>query len=163
MTIGIETKRHLEELHENIADAMKKLNVKKETDLCYYLPGKNGKLHHLAFLKLKKSAPTELLQLIKEHVLMRDRPEPLSSLPKSQTQTKKVVEVQFRQRQINRILKVLKNAGEEDLIPLFTSHLTLEQAQKLMIDMVRSKKANHSLWQTYVELLEKEKAKSSEK
>jgi hypothetical protein len=61
---------------------MRKVDVQKETDLSRYIPGRKGHLHHFAFVKLKKTSPTELQQLLQEHILEKENPEPISSAPK---------------------------------------------------------------------------------
>ena len=148
----------VEELEETISRAMQRVNAQKETELCHYLPGKNGRLHHFAFGKLKKTQPGELLQMIREHILEKDAPEALSSTPRPGLMVKRQVEVKFKRSQINRLVDILKRAGEEELISMLAPHQTLAQVQKLMLEMIREKDIDQGLWETYVRLVEEERA-----
>lgn len=148
----------VEELEESISRAMQRVNAQKETELCQYLPGKKGRLHHFAFGKLKKTQPAELLQMIREHILEKDVPEALSSTPRPGLMVKRQVEVKFKRSQINRLVDILKKAGEEELISMLAPHQTLAQVQKLMLEMIREKDIDQGLWETYVRLVEEERA-----
>jgi len=148
----------VEEVEESISRAMQRVNAQKETELCQYLPGKNGRLHHFAFGKLKKTQPSALLQMIREHILEKDAPEALSSTPRPGLMVKRQVEVKFKRSQINRLVDILKKAGEEELISMLAPHQTLAQVQKLMLEMIREKDIDQGLWETYVRLVEEERA-----
>lgn len=148
----------LDELEESIARAMDRVNVRKESDLCHYLPGKDGRLHHFAFGKLKKTRPLELLKMIKEHILEKEIPKAFSSKPKPGLMVKRQVEVKFKRSQINRLVDILKKAGEQELICMLTPHQTLAQVQKLMLDMIKEREIDQDLWETYVKLVEEERS-----
>lgn len=148
----------LQKLEETITKAMDRVSAKKASDLCHYLPGRNGHLHHLAFNRLKKSQPLELLRMIKEYVLEQETPKILSSLPKQGLRIKRQVEVKLKSSQINRLVEILKKAGEQELISLLAPHQSLAQVQKLMIDLIKRKEVDQGLWETYVKLIEEKKA-----
>jgi chaperonin GroEL (HSP60 family) len=154
-------KNPVEELNEYIVNAMKKVDVQKETDLSRYIPGRKGHLHHFAFVKLKKTSPTELQQLIQEYIVDKENPEPISSAPKPALKMKRTVELTIKKSMINQLLNALKISkveGAEDLIAMLTPHQTLGQVQKLMLDMIREKEVDAGLWETYVKLVEEERA-----
>ena len=148
----------LDELEESIARAMDRVKVRKESDLCHYLPGKGGRLHHFAFGKLKKTQPLELLKMIKEHILEREIPKTFSSKPKPRLRVKSQVEVKFKRSQFNRLVDILKKAGEQELISMLAPHQTLAQVQKLMLDMIKEREADQDLWETYVRLVKEERS-----
>lgn len=153
----------LQELEECISKAMNRINTKKETDLCFYIPGKNGHLHHFAFGRLKKAEPAELLKMIRQHILEKEQPSPVSSKPRAALMVKRVVDVKLKRSQINQLLTVLKSAGSEiqgadELISMLSPHQTLPQVQKLMMEMIREKDIDQGLWETYVKLIEEERS-----
>lgn len=151
----------VEELNECIADAMKKVGVQKETDLSRYIPGRKGYLHHFAFVKLKKTSPSELQQMIQEYILEKENPEPLSSAPKPGLKMKRTVDLTIKKSMINQLLNALKISkieGSEDLIAMLSPHQTIGQIQKLMLDMIRAKEVDVGLWETYKKLVEEERA-----
>lgn len=147
-----------ESLDECIHRAMSRVTAEKETDLCRYLPGSKGHMHHFAFSKLKKQSPTQLLKMIQQHILENESPNPISSKPRAALMVKRTVEVKFKRSQINRLVDILKKAGEEDLIDMLSPHQTLGQVQKDMLDMIRSREVDQDLWATYVKLVEEERA-----
>lgn len=156
-------KKSLEKLEDIISVAMRKVNVAKEIDLCQYIPGSKGCLHHFAFSKVKKNNPEELSQMIKEHILEKESTEQVASKPRAAMMVKRTVDIKLKRSQINQLLSVLKNSGStiqgaEDLISVLTPHQTLGQVQKLMQDMIRAKKVDVGLWETYVKLVEEERA-----
>ncbi len=146
-----------EELEESISRAMERVNVKKETDLCRYLPGKEGRLHHFAFSKLKRTRPIELVKMVREYILENEHPQELSSKPRPGLMLKRLVEVKLKRAQINRLVDILKKSGDHDLIATLSPHQTLGQVQKLMLEMIRMKEVDLSLWETYVRLVEEER------
>lgn len=151
----------VEELNECIADAMKKVGVQKETDLSRYIPGRKGYLHHFAFVKLKKTSPAELQQMIQEYILEKENPQPLSSAPKPGLKMKRTVDLTIKKSMINQLLNALKISkieGSEDLIAMLSPHQTIGQIQKLMLDMIRAKEIDVGLWETYKKLVEEERA-----
>ncbi len=160
MSIQNETSQQLSStaLEACISQAMKKLNTQREFDLCPYLPGKEGRLHHFAFGKMKKTQPSDLLKMIKENILERDNPKILDSKRKTRRKTKGLVEVHFKEAQINRLVKILKGSGDEELISMLSPRQTLPQIQKQMLNMVKAKEVDQDLWITYAKLVEEDKA-----
>jgi hypothetical protein len=158
----------LQELEECISKAMNRINTQKETDLCFYIPWKNGHLHHFAFGRLKKAEPTELLRMIREHILEKDNPSHVSSKPRPALMVKRVVDVKLKRSQINQLLTVLKSSGSEiqgadELISMLSPHQTLPQVQKLMLEMIREKDIDQGLWETYTKLVEEERGTLQQK
>lgn len=153
-------KQSVKELDECIHRAMSRVSVEKETDLCRYFPGNKGHLHHFAFGKLKRTQPSKLLKMIQDHILERENPAHISSKPIASLMVKRVVEVKVKRSQINRLVDILKNSGDEDLIAMFSPHQTLGQIQKAMMEMIRAKEIDLDLWATYVKLIEEERSLS---
>ena len=152
----------LEELEKNIYKAIHKVNARKATDLCRYIPGERGRLHHFAFGKLKKTRPQELLKMIKEHILEKESPEVVAPTPRAAYKVKRTVDIKLKRSHVNQILSILKDSGSkidaaEDLISMLAPHQTLRQVQKLMLDMIREKEVDKGLWETYVSLVKEEK------
>ncbi len=154
-------KNSIEELNECIAKAMKKVDVRKETDLSRYLPGEKGHLHHFALVKLKKTNPAKLQEMIQEYILEKENPEFVSSHSKPGLRMRRTVDLKIKKSMVNQLLNALKVSqieGAETLIAMLSPHQTIGQVQKLMIKMIRAKKVDVELWETYVELIKEEKA-----
>src|SRR4051812_30759481 len=67
-----------DDLDQLIDRAIKKVQGKKENDLCKFLPGpKGGYIHHFTMKKLKKIEPQRLFTLLKEFIVEKEAPKPL--------------------------------------------------------------------------------------
>lgn len=161
MNAGVEAeKQPLEQLQDVITTAMSRIHAKKETDLCPYLPHKNGgHLHHLGFGRLKRSRPGDLLKMIQQHILDKETPEKVESqTTKRQRKSKQFYEVKLGKTFLNQIVDVLRTTGNEHLIPKIDHRKSLPKVQKLLIGVIKSKKIDHDLWDSYVRLVQEEKA-----
>ena len=159
MSTHTENQKHpLQELDECIHRAMSRVNVQKETDLCRYMPGRKGQLHHFAFSKLKRTQPTELQKMINEHILERENPKEFSLNSRADFMVKRTVDFKLKRTQINRLFDIVKKSGDPELIAMFSPHQTLRQVQKTMIDMIRAKEIDQDLWAAYMKLVDEERA-----
>lgn len=158
------TKTHLNQLQDVIAEAMAKVNVQKETNLCVYLPTHDGRLHHFLFKRMKKTKPAELLSLIKKHILENENPafikrqkKDKSPQQKPNPNFKKPPQPKFKKSQIDRLINILEKSGDTDLIPLFSPHRSLTQVKKLMIEMIRKTELDQGLIDIYARLIQEQK------
>ena len=152
-------KKRIDELNECIAAAMKKVGVQEELDLRRYIPGVNGQLHHLSFIKLKKTDPKELLRMVQKHILEKENPEALSAPAIPALKVKRTVDLKIKKSMVNQIVSALKDSkieGIDEVIAMLSPHQTLGQVQKLMLDMVRAKEVDVNLWETYVRLVKEQ-------
>lgn len=148
----------LEELEDLIAEAMSRVSAQKETDLCQYISDSDGRLHHFAFGKLKKKNPEALSRMVKEQIIDRDSPIKVASKKRVPYKKQRGVSVTLSRSQVAQLLNVLQSTnaeiqGADELISALKPHQTIKQVQKLMIDMVREKKVDMNLWETYVKLV----------
>ena len=163
-------KKSLDQLSQTIDEAMGKVKVSRETKLSQFIPWKKGALHHLKFLSLKQNEPTELKKLIEEHILAKPHPQVISRAPREKsTETrsyvdekkKRVFEVKLKKAQLQRLIQLCTNAGQEynDLQQLLSEPLqekkpTLEQVTKWMKEMIKEKRIDKKLLSTYEKLLQ---------
>jgi len=163
LAYDVEEKTSLKELEECIANAMSKVQTKRESKLCRYIPHDERHLHHFAFNKLKKTNPTELRNMIQRHILDTEQPVMVPSKPRAAQKVKRTADLTLKRSDINQLLTFLKKAGSQmegadHLIAMLSPHQTLSQVQKLMIDMVRTKAVDQDLWQTYTKLVQEEQS-----
>jgi hypothetical protein len=144
-----------------IHDAMNKVNAEKETDLCRYIPGNKGPMHHWTFKRLKRQSPIELFKMIQGHILENKSPEPMppKTRPRVASMNKRTIELVFKRSQFSRLANILKTSGDEELIAMLSPYQTLGQVQKAMQNMIRSKEVDQDLWEAYVKLAETENAR----
>ena len=68
-------KKNLKEIEEVIAKAIKKIGVKKENELCKYIPvTTGGYMHHFTLRKMKTKQPQDLASLIERYIVNSDKP-----------------------------------------------------------------------------------------
>lgn len=138
---------------------MSKVQTKKESKLCRYIPHEKWHSHHFAFNKLKKTDPIELGDMIQRHILNSEQPKMVPSKPRAAQRVKRTADVTLKRSDINEILAFLISIeGAAHLIEMLFPHQTLPQVQKLMIDMMKSKSIDEGLWQTYTKLVQEQRA-----
>ena len=68
-----------------------------------------------------------LLDMIKGHILEKITPEMVSVKPRQRYSINKSVEVKFKPIHINRLIELLKNSGDEELMSMLAPHQSLAQ------------------------------------
>src|SRR5437588_84815 len=69
-----EKNKTTKDIEEVISKAIKKLGVRKENELCKYLPMKSGGyMHHFTFKKMKHKQPQELAAIIEKNLIQSDK------------------------------------------------------------------------------------------
>ena len=62
--------KNLREIEDVIAKAIKKVNGRKENDLCKYLPmTSGGYMHHFTLRKMKTRQPHELSSMLEKYII----------------------------------------------------------------------------------------------
>ena len=149
------------DLQSCIAKAISKVSAKKEGELCRYIPGDDGRLHHFTFKKMKKTEPEALQKMIEEHILERE-PMSIASKPRLKGEARgKSTAPKLKRAHFKRLVDILKNSGDEELLSMFQPVQTLKQVQKEMIGMIKKKEIDVELWATYTKMVEEETALSS--
>lgn len=104
-------------LDKTIAIAMKRrsLKLKKEEDLCLYLPHGNSRLHPLGFRSMKEKNPESLKELIEQYVLAPRKPKVLEWKRKAQTlENEQLNEVENtepqKKNQLDQIIEALQES-----------------------------------------------------
>ena len=105
----METKmKRLHEIEDVITRAIKKVNARKENDLCRYIPvSSGGYMHHFTLRKLKNRNPSELGILIEKFIINSDKP--LTIPPKKRAargSRKRKDQPTFTRNQLERMLNI---------------------------------------------------------
>lgn len=143
------------ELEPLLKKAMEKIGVDRENGLCPYLPATDdeGRLHHFTLKKMKENAPNALADLITENILDKEAPKAIPSKPRLRITKGKAVKLSLKQEQISELLAALKGSNNIELIKELSAHRSLKSIQREMIQMVKEKKVDASLWETYTQLV----------
>lgn len=146
----------LERELENLIDAaIKKVNGKKENDICRYLPvGTGGYIHHFTMRKMKYENPKKLSSMIMENIINVSKP---STVPPKQRAArgsrKRRDQFLFTKEDIERMLNMARLAGDKEMIRKLTPRKDLKQIKKELIASIRHNHIDHELWNSYVEIV----------
>lgn len=142
-----------EELNAFIHNAIKKINGRKENDICRYLPASiGGYIHHFTMRKMKHENPDILMGMIKQFILEPTKPQTVP--PKSRAargSRKRKDQIMFSKEEIERMLQIARLAGDKDMIRKLTPRKDLRQIKRELIASIRQEHVDHELWNSYVE------------
>lgn len=141
------------DIEEVITKAIKRLNVRKENELCKYLPMKTGGyMHHFTFRKMKIKQPQELASIIEKFIIAADRPAitaPKQRAPRGSR--KRPAHMNFTRNQLERMLSIARQAGDREIITMLSPKKSLAGAKRELIQSIRHNKVEPELWNTYSE------------
>ncbi len=148
-------RKTLQEIEDVIARAIKKVNGRKENDLCRYLPmSSGGYMHHFTLRKMKTKQPSELSSLIEKFIINTERPGTVA--PKQRAargSRKRRDQYTFTRSQLERMLNIAKLAGDKEMVSILSPKKSLAHAKRELIASIRHGKADQDLWSAYVEAL----------
>jgi len=145
--------KNLKEIEEVIARAIKKVGVRKENELCKYLPmTSGGYMHHFTLKKMKKKQPGELGGLIQRYIINADKPIVVPPKPRAaRGSRKRRDQITFTRTQLERMLNIARLAGDKEIISILSPKKSLAAYKRELIQSVRHNKVDHDLWNGYVE------------
>lgn len=151
---GVEPRtKNLREVEDIISKAIKKVNGRKENDLCKYLPmSSGGYMHHFTLRKMKNRQPHELSSLIEKFIISVDKPS--SVAPKQRAargSRKKRDQVTFTRTQLERMLNIARLAGDKEMVSVLAPKKSLASCKRELISSIRHGKVEPELWNAYVE------------
>jgi hypothetical protein len=145
--------KNLHEIEEIISRAIKKVNGRKENDLCKYLPmTSGGYMHHFTFRKKKNRNPSELKVLIEKFIIDADKPS--SVAPKQRAargSRKRRDQVTFTRNQLERMLNIARLAGDKEMVSVLAPKKSLATCKRELISSIRHSRVEPELWNGYVE------------
>jgi len=164
MSLPEKNKKMIKDLEEVIAKAIKKVGVKKENDLCKYLPvTTGGYMHHFTLKKMKYKNPNELAEIISEYIIESDKP--IAVPPKSRAprgSRKRRDQLIFTKMQLERMLNIARLAGDQEIISVLSPKKSLAGYKRELIQMLRQEKVDQELWNGYVEAINAKKTLKEE-
>ena len=145
--------KNLKEIEEVISKAIKKVGVRKENDLCKYIPmTSGGYMHHFTLRKMKKKNPLELSTMIKEFIINVSRPHSVAPKPRAaRGSRKRRDQLTFTKWQLERMLNIARLAGDKDIISILSPKKSLASYKRELIQSIRQNKVDQELWNGYIE------------
>jgi len=149
------------DLKRVLEQALKKINGKKENELCRYLPmDGGGYMHHFTFRKMKGESPKELIELINSYVLNVDKPKTVTPKPRApRGSRKRRDQLHFTKHDIERILHMARLAGDKEMVRKLTQK-DLKQIRRELVNSIKNNRIEPDLWNAYVEAVTNQNASS---
>lgn len=142
-------------LNSLIQSAIKKINGRKENDICRYLPSETGGyIHHFTMRKMKTENPEKLKQSINTYIVRADRPQ--SVPPKSRAargSRKRRDQFAFTKIDLERMLNMARMAGDKEMVRKLTPKKDLRTIKRELITSIRHGHIDQELWQSYTEIV----------
>jgi hypothetical protein len=145
--------KNFKEIEEVLSRAIKKVGVRKENDLCKYIPmNSGGYMHHFTLKKMKKKNPQELSSMIKQFIINVDRPLAVAPKPRAaRGSRKRRDQISFTKWQLERLLNIARLAGDKEIISILSPKKSLASYKRELIQAIRQNKVDQELWNGYVE------------
>jgi hypothetical protein len=136
-----------------IEKAMKKLGVKRENDICRYLPGpKGGYMHHFTKDKKKNEAPQELLHEIEQFILHPNQPQKKPPKPRApRGSRKRTSHLPLSKQDIELLVNLARRSGEKDILRKLAPRKDLRAIKRELIASIKQGRVEEELWFSYVE------------
>lgn len=146
----IKTAKDIEDV---ISRAIKKIGVRKENELCKYLPMKSGGyMHHFTFKKMKQKQPQELAAIIEKHLIHSDKAVVIAPKQRAPRGSRKRKDhMNFTRNQLERMLSIARLAGDKEIITILSPKRSLASCKRELIQAIRHNKTEQDLWTNYVE------------
>lgn len=154
--INTKPAKGLKEVEDVIAKAIKKLGIKKENELCKYLPMKSGGyMHHFTLRKMKHKQPQELSGIIERFVINADRPIVIAPKQRAARGSRKRKDhMNFTRMQLERMLNIARLAGDKEIITILSPRKSLASCKRELIQAIRHNKVEQELWNNYSEAVQ---------
>jgi len=149
-------KQDLKQLDSLISAATKKINGKKENDICRYIPSPTGigYIHHFTMRKMRTEEPEKLQTMINKYVVNVDKPNKVSPKPRAaRGSRKRRDQFVFTKQDIDRMLHMARDAGDRDMIRKLTPKKDLRSIKRELISSIRHGRIDQDLWHSYVEIV----------
>ncbi len=150
------------DLEGAILEAVKKVGVKKENDLCRFLPGPSGGyIHHFTLRKMKTESPAELMEMIKKSILNVNKPKKLPHKPRAPRGSRKRLELlNFSRTDMDRLMQMVRKSGDKDMIRKLMPKRDLKSVKRELISSIRHGRIEPELWNAYAEQVTSQNAYS---
>lgn len=155
---------HGKQLETLIASAIKKINAKKENDICRYLPSPTGVgyIHHFTMRKMKTEETDKLIKMINDNIINIDKPRSVSPKPRAaRGSRKRRDQLIFSKQDLDRMLNMARSAGDKEMIRKLTPKKDLRTIKRELISSIRHNSVDQDLWHSYSEVVANQLALSA--
>lgn len=145
--------KNVREVEDVISRAIKKVNGRKENDLCKYIPGDSGGyMHHFTLKKLKNRRPQELSSLIEKFIINSERPSSLPPKQRAPRGSRKRKDLStFTRAQLEKMISFARQVGDTEMVAILSPKRSLPACKKELIASIKKGHVEPELWHAYVE------------
>lgn len=145
-------------LEEMIQKALKKVNGRKENDLCKFIPSESGGyIHHFTMKKMKNQKPDELASLIKRFIVQVEAPPRVNPKQRAARGSRKKKDIITLTRgDVERLLDISRKVGDKEMVAKLSPKRSLTSVRRDLIKSIRAGQLNHELWHAYSETVSHE-------
>lgn len=145
-------KQQLEHLIERAA---MKVDAKKTSDICRYIPvPTGGHIHHFTMLKMVKENPQELSEMISKYIIHVSSPQKVTPKQRAARGSRKRRDLYtFSKQELEKMLHMARLAKDTEMIRKLTPKKDLRSVRKELLSSIRHGRADQELWNLYVELI----------
>jgi hypothetical protein len=133
--------------------AAKKVNARKENDICRYIPSPTGgHIHHFTMKKMKKQDPEQLASWISQWILNTEKP--LKVTPKSRAprgSRKRFGHLPLTKQDIDTLLLLCSRSGEKEIVRKLAPKKDLKGIKKELIASIKHSEVREDLWHYYAD------------
>lgn len=153
----------LKDIEGLILEAVKKTGVKRENDLCRYLPGPSGGyIHHFTMRKMKTESPAQLNDMLQQYILKPAQPQRLPHKQRAPRGSRKRLELlNFSRQDMDRLMHMVRQSGDKEMIRKLTPRRDLRTVKRELISSIRHGRVDPELWNSYVEQVTSQNAYSA--
>jgi hypothetical protein len=141
------------DIEDVISKAIKKIGLRKENELCKYLPMKSGGyMHHFTLKKMKLKQPQDLAAIIERYILLSDKTTIIAPKQRAPRGSRKRKEhMNFTRTQLERMLSIARSVGDKEIVTILSPRRSLAGCKRELIQSIRHNKTEQELWNNYVE------------
>ncbi len=141
------------QLENLIQNAVKKINGKKENDICRFIPiSTGGYIHHFTMRKMKTEDPVQLAEWINKHIVNENEPKEVTPKQRAARGSRKRRDLFTLSKQdLEKMIHMAKLAGDNEMVRKLTPPRDLKTIKKELISSIRHGRIDADLWNLYVE------------
>lgn len=141
------------QLENLIHTAVKKINGKKENDICRYIPiSTGGYIHHFTMRKMKGEDPKQLAEWINKYIINHNNPQEVIPKPRAARGSRKRRDLFTLSKQdLEKMIHMARLAGDSEMVRKLTPPRDLKTIKKELIASIRHSRVDNDLWNLYAE------------
>lgn len=139
-----------------IKNAVHKLGVPRENDICPYIPvSSGGHIHHFTMKKMKRQLPVQLADMIQKFIIESEKPLKVRPKKRAPRGSRKRKEFSGLSRaDIQKMLQLAVIANDKELVRKLMPKRELKAIQKELIASIKQEIVDKELWACYAEAVE---------